>query len=111
MMTLDPESTMVSMRSLEKELFYKGDDMPMLTPIRPLHSEDASRLNVLVVDDQRENLLAVEAILSNLGHNLILVDSGEEALRQILRGDVALVLLDVLMPGMGGFETARFIRN
>lgn len=69
------------------------------------------RLNVLVVDDQRENLLAVEAILDNLGHNLILVDSGEEALRQILRHDVALVLLDVRMPGMDGFETARFIRN
>lgn len=80
-----------------------------------LLSADYQRLapvqDILLVDDQPENLLALEAILENSGHNLIRATSGREALRHILKRDVALVLLDVRMPRMNGFETARLIRE
>ncbi|MDQ3623708.1 MAG: response regulator [Verrucomicrobiota bacterium] len=68
-------------------------------------------LDILLVDDQPENLLALEAILGELGHNLIRAGSGREALRHLLARDAALILLDVYMPGMDGFETARLIRE
>jgi two-component system, sensor histidine kinase and response regulator len=67
--------------------------------------------DILVVDDQIENILALEAILDGMGHNVIRATSGREALRQILNRDIALVLLDVRMPNMDGFETARLIRD
>jgi PAS domain S-box-containing protein len=69
------------------------------------------RACILIVDDRPENLIALEAILESLGHELVRATSGEEALRQILRRDFALVLLDVQMPGMNGFETARLIKG
>jgi PAS domain S-box-containing protein len=67
--------------------------------------------NVLVVDDRPENLLALEGILEPLGQNLLYAHSGEEALRQLLLHDVAVILLDVAMPGMDGFETATLIKQ
>jgi two-component system, sensor histidine kinase len=67
--------------------------------------------NILLVDDRLENLLALEATLSELGQNLITATSGEEALRQVLRHDFAVILLDVSMPAMDGFETASLIRQ
>jgi PAS domain S-box-containing protein len=69
------------------------------------------RANILLVDDRRENLVALEAILEPLGENLILAQSGEEALRQLLHHDVAVILLDVQMPGLDGFETAALIKQ
>lgn len=66
---------------------------------------------VLMVDDRPENLLALEAILAGLGHDLIRAGSGEEALKRLLADDVALILLDVQMPGMDGFETAQHIKS
>jgi CheY-like chemotaxis protein len=71
----------------------------------------ASPAKILLVDDRPENLLALEAILQGLGHVLLKASSGEEALKRLLAEDVALILLDVQMPGMDGFETATHIKQ
>ncbi len=67
--------------------------------------------NVLLVDDRPENLLALEGILEPLGQNLIYAHSGEDALRQLLRHEIAVILLDVQMPELDGFETAQLIKQ
>ena len=67
--------------------------------------------NILLVDDRPENLLALAAILEPLGQDLLHAHSGEEALRQLLRHDVAVILLDVQMPDLDGFETAELIKQ
>lgn len=64
-----------------------------------------------MVDDQPSNLLALEAVLADLGHVLVKAQSGEEALRCLLRDDFAVILMDVFMPGIDGFETAELIRK
>lgn len=66
---------------------------------------------VLIVDDRPENLLTLEGVLQPLGHELVRAGSGEEALRVLLQTDVAVIILDVLMPDMDGFETARRIKE
>jgi CheY-like chemotaxis protein len=66
---------------------------------------------ILMVDDRPENLLALEAILQGLGHELIKASSGEEALKCLLTTEVAVILLDVQMPGMDGFETAAHVKR
>lgn len=65
---------------------------------------------VLLVDDRPENLVALEAVLDDMGLNLVKTQSGNEALKLSLKQDFALVLLDVQMPGMSGFETAELMR-
>jgi len=70
-----------------------------------------SDVDVLLVDDRQENLLALEAILDPLGLHLVRASSGEEALREVLRREFAVILLDVQMPGMNGFETAKVIKS
>ena len=67
--------------------------------------------SVLLVDDRPENLLALEAVLEPLRVRLRTADSGERALKALLEDDFAVVLLDVQMPGMDGFETAKYIRG
>ncbi len=71
-------------------------------------SED--KVNILLVDDRRENLLVLEVILGELGQNLVRASSGAEALEHLGRADFAVVLLDVQMHGLDGFETARLMR-
>jgi signal transduction histidine kinase len=66
---------------------------------------------ILLVDDEPKSLFALQELLSLLGQNLMIAQSGEEALRLALKNDFAVILLDVRMPGIDGFETARLIRN
>jgi signal transduction histidine kinase len=66
---------------------------------------------VLMVDDRADNLLALRAVLEPLGLDLVEAASGEEALRHLLALEFALIILDVQMPGLDGFETARLIRG
>jgi signal transduction histidine kinase len=69
------------------------------------------RVNILLVDDQPAKLLGYEVILSELGENLIKAGSANEALQQLLKTDVAVVLIDVCMPDLDGFELAEMIRE
>ncbi len=64
---------------------------------------------ILLVDDRIENLVALDAILSSLNQILVPVRSGEQALQALLTDEFAVVLLDIVMPGMDGFETAAQI--
>src|ERR1700733_5844257 len=72
---------------------------------------DAEMSNILIVDDLREKLLVYRSTLEELGQNLVCVGSGAEALKQVLKSDFAVILLDVNMPIMNGFETAHLIRQ
>ncbi|HVX11396.1 MAG TPA: SpoIIE family protein phosphatase [Pirellulales bacterium] len=85
------------------------DRIPIAAPV-PAKST-RRRANVLVADDDPATLLAMEAILGDLDQRLVLVRSGEEALRLMLDDDFAVAILDVRMPGLSGFETARYIRQ
>jgi CheY-like chemotaxis protein len=71
----------------------------------------AEKAKILLVDDRQENLLALEAILSSLDQTLVRARSGEEALKALLGEDFAVILLDVQMPGMDGYETASHIKR
>ena len=70
-----------------------------------------NKARILLVDDRSENLVALEAILSSLNQVLVPVRSGEEALKALLVDEFAVILLDVVMPGMDGFETAAHIKR
>src|SRR2546421_2170752 len=74
-------------------------------------AEAAPQAKILLVDDEPKSLFALQELLSTLGQNLMIAQSGEEALRLALRNDLAVLLLDVRMPGRDGFETARMIRS
>src|SRR5215472_2745181 len=73
--------------------------------------DSKSPVNILLVDDQPGKLLSYEAILSSLGETLLKANSGKEALEYLLRQDIAVVLIDVCMPELDGFELATMIRN
>ena len=76
-----------------------------------LTREKTAPVGILLVDDEPANLLALEAVLEVLGQNLVKAKSGKEALRHLIQEEFALIILDVSMPGMDGFETARLIRE
>src|SRR3954470_9665808 len=69
------------------------------------------RPSILIVDDRPDKLLALEAVLEDLGPHIVRAYSGREALRQVLQHEFAVILLDVNMPDMDGFETAALIRQ
>jgi CheY-like chemotaxis protein len=75
-----------------------------------LDQELAERPRVLVVDDDERNLLAIENVLEDVGE-VVVARSGEEALRHLLKGEFAVILLDVYMPQMDGYECAQIIRT
>jgi signal transduction histidine kinase len=68
-------------------------------------------VSILLVDDRPENLLALEAVLAETGHDLVRAASGAEALKAVLRQEFALILMDVAMPDLDGYETAELIRR
>jgi signal transduction histidine kinase len=80
---------------------------------RPVSNTEAeiSEIDILVVDDNPRNLLAIDAALGDFTGRIVKAKSGEDALRALLRQDFAVILLDVQMPGLDGFETARLIRT
>src|SRR4029078_13135778 len=80
------------------------EDDPM--PVEP----QTEHARVLLVDDDERNLLAIATVLEDLGQ-VVLARSGEEALRHLLKGEFAVILLDVYMPGMDGYETAQITRE
>ena len=79
------------------------DDDLVTRPVRIRH-------RILVVDDRKENLLAADAALSGLGAVIVTALSGEEALKRLLESDYSLVLLDIQMPGIDGFEVCKRLR-
>jgi signal transduction histidine kinase/DNA-binding response OmpR family regulator len=85
-------------------------DAPPTTGFGAL-DEASDRADILIVDDLPEKLLVFETVLADLDQNLVFARSGADALRQILRRDFAVILLDVNMPDMDGFETATLIRS
>src|ERR1700727_556460 len=87
------------------------DRQPVFAPSEgiPAPAEE-SPVGILLVDDHKENLAALRAVLEPLGEHLVSADSGEQALRALLREDIAVILLDVRMAGLDGLQTARIIR-
>ena len=91
--------------------------MPPTVPVGPFNglslvdsTASAEKVNILLVDDQPGKLLAHESVLAELGQNIVKAATGREALQCLLRQDFAVILLDVNMPDMDGFETAELIR-
>lgn len=83
----------------------------VLSPVAPLHSGDAVKANILVVDDLAEKHLVFGSVLEELNQNVVHARSGKEALRLILKMEFAAILLDVNMPDIDGLETAKLIRQ
>jgi two-component system sensor histidine kinase/response regulator len=88
-----------------------GPEILSADPPVSLPAAEDDRVNILLVDDQPANVLALEAMLQGLGQNLITASSGREALKLLLTYEFAVILLDVKMPDMDGFETATLIRQ
>lgn len=80
---------------------FEGDAADLVLP----------RVSILLVDDRRENLLALEASLDDLGQHVVLADSGAAALRAVLDDDFAVILMDIRMPGLDGFETMALLKQ
>jgi response regulator RpfG family c-di-GMP phosphodiesterase len=79
--------------------------------VNALEETTDSRSGILLVDDMEDNLIALEAVLASLNEPLVRARSGEEAMKALLRRQFAVVLLDIRMPGMDGFETAANIKR
>src|SRR5581483_1529047 len=86
--------------------------MTSSVPMPAVETDEAiAPVKILLVDDQQDNLLSAEAVLESLGQHIVKAESGREALRHLLDQDFAVILLDIMMPEMDGFETASLIRQ
>lgn len=88
-----------------------GGDGLLADAERPDALEISDGRDILVVDDNQANLIAIEAALAPIGRQMVFARSGIEALGKLLEQDFALIILDVAMPGMDGFETAKMVRS
>ncbi|MES2176616.1 MAG: ATP-binding protein [Gemmatimonadota bacterium] len=95
---------------MNTDIVIAAPPLPLAVGLQTLPSA-SEPVEILIVDDRAENLLALEAILEPLGQTLVRANSGDEALRKLLTHNVAMILLDVQMPGINGFETARIIKS
>jgi signal transduction histidine kinase len=84
--------------------------VPALGDLPGLDAEPVDRARVLVIDDDERNLLAIRTVIEEIA-DVVVASSGEQALRALLKDEFAVILLDVYMPGMDGYETARLIRS
>jgi len=91
--------------------YRRSDKDVYFGTLKGYHMEEKDKVNILLVDDRLENLLALEAILDAPDYNLVRAYSGSQALKHLLVNDFAVILLDVQMPGLDGFETAALIRK
>ncbi|TFZ08063.1 response regulator [Ramlibacter humi] len=80
-------------------------------PLDPLAGHDAGAVNILIVDDEPKNLLVLETVLNDPGYRLVRATSGEEALLALMAEEFAVLVLDVRMPGMNGFEVAQLVKE
>src|SRR5215831_7690752 len=85
------------------------DDGPLTIHHSPLTNMD--KINILIVDDLPEKLVVLESVLEELGEKVVCARSGSEALRRVMESNFAVILLDVNMPDMDGYETAALIRR
>lgn len=88
-----------------------GDGVPLSAKRPASGPRPGQTASLLLVDDRPENLLALEAVLEPLGQRMVRAHSGEEALRHLLSDDISVIVLDVQMPGIDGFETAERIKQ
>ena len=77
----------------------------------PVDEVAPDRASILLVDDRPDKHVVYRSILEDLGQNLVVANSGEQALKEVLKTEFAVILLDVNMPGMDGLETAELIRG
>lgn len=106
-MALSMEMKNAAQTRIQRDETRRGEpDTP-----KQLANQGHGDVSILIVDDTPENLIALEAVLGDLGPRLVKVTSGQEALRMLLKDEFAVILLDVNMPGMNGFETAALIRQ
>src|SRR4051812_25604621 len=89
----------------------RAPDLQSFAFIREASMNPAQPVNILLVDDHPQNLVALSAILEDPAYNLVTAASGPEALGILLKMDLAVILLDVMMPGMDGFEVASLIKQ
>ncbi len=108
-----PPLRIVRLPNANRHTSARGDELRRVSdPARASPAGAAyPRARILLVDDEPANLVALEAILAPLGEELVRASSGQEALRQLLQGEFAVILLDVRMPGMDGIETAETIKR
>ncbi len=85
--------------------------MSALASLRPIAEVEATGAAVLIVDDTASKRMAVQVMLAPLGYDVVEADSGRSALRAVMRQDFAVILMDVRMPTMDGYETAKLIRE
>jgi serine phosphatase RsbU (regulator of sigma subunit)/anti-sigma regulatory factor (Ser/Thr protein kinase) len=104
-------------RQTDRLAGQQAERQPLAIPTAPLPGDLRSparrptRSSILLVDDNEDGLAALRAVLEPLGQRLVAVGSGEDALRRLLHEEFAVILLDVRMPGIDGFETARYINS